>query len=207
MQVIYLVRHATPDWNNYQLPYHLPPGPPLSAQCLQEAEELGQYLLSTRPHRLITSPFERCLKTAQIISEITEAQVEVAPGIGEVQPGETEENLRIRVGQVLEEALEAPDHLGPIVLVTHGSPVASLLSLLGMGADDLRSHRTFDHGNPVPPAGAWRAVRADSNPADSYPADSNPGDSNAGDNNPEAANPVWELTLVYVPDSSNQGSS
>jgi broad specificity phosphatase PhoE len=186
MQVIYLVRHATPDWNNYQLPYHLPPGPPLSTAGLQEAEKLGEYLLSTRTRRLITSPFERCLRTAQIVSGITEALVEVAPGIGEVQPGETEENLRLRVGQVLDEALRGNEHPSPIVLVTHGSPVASLLSLLGMGADDLLNHRTFDHGNPVPPAGAWRAVREDYNPEDSYPN--------------------WELTLVFVPDSGNQVS-
>ena len=45
-QQIYLIRHATPDWTRKDIPYHLPPGPPLIEQGLAEAQALAAFLLS-----------------------------------------------------------------------------------------------------------------------------------------------------------------
>ena len=36
-QVLYLARHATPDWNMRDIRYDIPPGPPLVPQGEEEA--------------------------------------------------------------------------------------------------------------------------------------------------------------------------
>jgi broad specificity phosphatase PhoE len=178
-QVIYLIRHASPDWNDHEKPYHLAPGPTLSPAGVQEAEKLGEYLKPTGVCHLITSPLERCMRTAHIVSTITGAQIDVDPSLCEVQPGESEDSLRIRVGHVLDEVLRDSGKSTLIALITHGSPIASLLSLLGLNDNEIRHYRTVYQNNPLPPAGAWRAVRKD-------------------------RNSDWDLSLVFVPGSNNQ---
>ena len=63
--IIYLARHATPDWSRTDLPYHLLPGPPLVPQGEAEAAELGRFLREAGVSRLYTSPLERARRTAE----------------------------------------------------------------------------------------------------------------------------------------------
>ena len=48
---------------------------------------------------------------------------------------------------------------GAIALVTHGGPIMTLLSALGIDDRTMESLRIYDHRNPVPPAGVWELTR------------------------------------------------
>ena len=171
-QQLDLIRHATPDWNRKDIPYHLPPGPPLTEQGLAEAQALAYFLRQAEIKYIYCSPLERCLKTAEIVSEAVGAPVEVVQGLMELQPGEETASIRDRVYPAFEKASVHSQESGPVALITHGGPVDFLLSALGLEVSPLR---IFDHRNVVPPAGAWLACRQDT----SQP---------------------WELRLVFKPD-------
>jgi broad specificity phosphatase PhoE len=160
MTSIYLIRHATPDWSRKDIPYHLPPGPPLTGVGRAEAEALGAFLHAAGVRRLFASPLERSLHTAQIAAALAQAQVQVDERLMEIQPGETADSLRQRLWPVFEMVSAdgaAPD--SPVGLVTHGGPIAALLGSLGMDAATLATYTRFDHGNPLPPAAAWLVAR------------------------------------------------
>ena len=176
--VIYLIRHATPDWSRSDLAYHVPPGPPLVEQGCQEAQTLGDFLRGAGVRRLFTSPLERCQATAEIAAAEARLTVQVEEGLIEWQPGEDQATVTARVWPVFEAALKAGDADGPVGLVSHGGPIAMLLLALGMGEAALAAQRCFDRGNPLPPAGAWEVRKA--------------GD---GDG--------WRLRLAFVPGESD----
>lgn len=160
---LYLVRHASPDWNRRDIPYHLPPGPPLTAQGLAEAEALGVFLRMANVHRLLSSPLERCHHTAQIAARITGAPVEVVDGLQEWQPHENKETVLARAMPVVEQAwqwtLRQNGAGGAIALLTHGGPIMALLSALGIDDQTVERLRIYDHRNLVPCAGAWEVSR------------------------------------------------
>lgn len=161
---VYIIRHASPDWTRNDIPYHLPPGPPLVKQGLEEAHALGSFLKEAGVSLLLTSPLERCQRTAEIASREANATVQVIPELMEIQPGEDREHMRRRLMPVFERAAEESHCNGAVALVTHGEPTAVLLRALGMSEERLGKQRIFDHGNPLPPSGAWEAVRPDSQP-------------------------------------------
>jgi len=171
---VYIVRHASPDWTRDDIPYHLPPGPPLVEQGLEEARALGSFLKEAGVRLLLTSPLERCQHTAQIAAREANAGVQVMPELMEKQPGENWEHMHHRLMPVFERAAEESRHNGAVALVTHGEPAAVLLHSLGMSEARLEKQRIFDHGNPLPPSGAWLAARQDSQPD-------------------------WNLRIVYLP--------
>lgn len=154
--IIYLIRHALPDWTCKDIPYHQPPGPPLTQQGIQEAERLGGYLEQAGVQRLFASPLERALHTAQIVSQIMGVPYEIQDGLIEWQPGDTEEVVTRRIWPVFELASQLSREVGPVGLVTHGGPIAMLLQALGMSAQTLAAQRVFDHSNPLPTAGVWK---------------------------------------------------
>jgi len=176
MTSIYLIRHATPAWSRKDIPYHLPPGPPLTEQGRAEAEALGAFLHAAGVRRLFASPLERCLHTAQIAAPLAGASLQVDERLIEIQPGETTAALYRRLWPVFEAASSngAAAH-GLVGLVTHGGPIAALLGGLGMDAATLAGYARFDHGNPLPPAGAWQVCR------------------------PDAAAP-WQWRLAFIPE-------
>jgi broad specificity phosphatase PhoE len=158
--IIYLSRHASPDLTRTDLVYHLPPGPPLTPRGQAEAQSLGTFLKQVKISRIYSSPLERCLATAHIVSEITGAPVEVLKQLTELQPGEDNDSLYSRLWPVFERAANELSDGRPAVLITHGGPVAFLLAALGMDEVTLNQNLTFDHRNPLPPAGAWEISRA-----------------------------------------------
>ncbi len=172
-RTLYLIRHATPDWNRKDIPYHLPPGPPLTELGLAEAEALGVFLQSTGIARLYASPMERACHTAQIAADLSGAALQVDERLMEWQPGDTNDAVWGRLSSLVDQALaEAGDH--PVGLVSHGAPVGVILLNLGLSSEGLARSRTFDHNNPLPPAGAWVAKQ------------DQPGD-------------PWQLELVFKP--------
>jgi 2,3-bisphosphoglycerate-dependent phosphoglycerate mutase len=160
MQTLYLIRHATPDWSRKDIPYELPPGPPLTDLGKAEAQALGHFLAARQPGPWLTSPLERCLKTAEIASRQAGAPtIQIAPELAEIRPGEPEEAVRLRLNEVLETALAAIHNGNAPLLFTHGGPVALLLEVLGMDPKTVKSQLIYDRGNPLPPAGVWLAQR------------------------------------------------
>jgi broad specificity phosphatase PhoE len=136
---------------------------------------LGAFLLQAGVRRLVASPLERCLDTAQIAAAVAGATVEVNPDLGEWLPGEAVDSIRARFWPVFDMACSHASATSPLALVTHGGPIAFLLEELGMSRETLLSHRIYDHRNPLPPAGAWQVTR----PAPGAP---------------------WELRLAFVPE-------
>lgn len=159
METVYLVRHATPDWSRTDLIYYLPPGPPLTEQGRMEAQALGDFLSRLEIARVYSSPLERCLQTARIAAGVARKPWQVAPGLAEWRPGETEEDIKKRFVPALYDAISTTKETGATVLVTHGGPIGVLLLELGMDLPTLYTHRIFDRRNPLPPAGAWKACR------------------------------------------------
>jgi broad specificity phosphatase PhoE len=164
-QSLYLIRHATPDWSRKDIPYHIPPGPPLTAQGQTEAQALGAFLISAGVCRLYTSPLERCHNTAQIAADIAGIPWQMDEALIEWQPGDTTASVQERLSGLVDCILHADLAAGPVGLVTHGGPVGALLMHLGMEEQHLNQYKTFDHGNPLPPAGAWQAERSRSDEA------------------------------------------
>lgn len=180
MSKLFLIRHASPDWNRPDLPYFIPPGPPLSPQGLAEAQALAGFLQTTGVQRLLTSPLERCMHTAQIVSAATGAPWQIIDGLREWQPHENKEIVLGRalpiVEQAWQEIIGSNGAGGPVALFTHGGPILALLSALGIDDATLETLRIYDHRNPLPPAGVWQLSEGD------------PGDYAGRD-----------LRLVYVP--------
>lgn len=175
MLLIYIARHATPNWDIKDIPYHIPPGPPLTQTGLAEAEALGAFLSSVNVRRIYTSPLERCLNTAQIASCITGAPYEVWNGLMEAQPDETEESLHARAWPVFETACRESQQMGAVCLVAHGAQATRFLKDLGMDDETYKAYcDRFDHANPIPPAGAWRVTQ-------------------------EESDQPWKLELVFLP--------
>lgn len=160
MQTLYLIRHATPDWSRKDIPYELPPGPPLTDLGLSEAEALGHFLSERQSGPWFSSPLERCLRTAEIASRrFGSPTIQVSDELAEIRPGEPEMEVRQRLSGALDTALAAADGGNVPLLFTHGGPVALLLEKLGMDPWEVNRQRIYDRGNPLPPAGVWQAQR------------------------------------------------
>ena len=57
--MLYLARHATPDWNMRDIRYDIPPGPPLVPQGEAEAAQLGEFLRQAGVVQIYVSPLVR----------------------------------------------------------------------------------------------------------------------------------------------------
>ncbi len=175
IQNLFLIRHATPDWDRKDLTYYIPPGPPLSEEGMEEAMMLAEFFQFSNLHHVYTSPIERCLETARTIAQKNRVPLQIEYGLSEHRPEESHSDVQKRLLPVFNRAIDEAGQ-GPVALITHGSPIAIILSQLGMPPntlDDLRMR--FDRHNPAPPAGVWEAVR-----------------SGVG----------WKLELVFVPNDT-----
>jgi broad specificity phosphatase PhoE len=148
-EILYLIRHATPDWNRKDISYYLPPG-------------LANFFQFSGLKHVYTSPMERCLMTAKAIAGQNGIILQIEPGLSEHRPEESRTDVQKRLTPIFEKAVrEAVE--SPVALVTHGSPIEILLDQMGISSIELNELKTrFDHHNPAPPAGVWEAVRSGS---------------------------------------------
>ena len=152
-EIVYIVRHAAPQPGT-GIRYDVPPGPPLSAEGRAEAQRTAAFLADKEITRILSSPLVRARDTAGIIGQTLHVQPVEDARLAEHHADETFE----RVTDRLRAFWEANYGEGaPWALVTHGSPVRALLTILGDGQIDLSSYN-FD-SNIVPTAGVWRAER------------------------------------------------
>lgn len=154
---IFLIRHATPDWNRTDISYDIFPGPPLTRKGENEAEALAAFLESEGVRKLYHSPFARAAKTAQIIAAINHIPCVEESRLAEWNVREeTELEVRRRMKTLFDQSLAEAAEIGSIGLVSHGGPIALLLQELGIDSKELAMYRTrFDTTNPLPPAGVW----------------------------------------------------
>ncbi|MGL4651060.1 MAG: histidine phosphatase family protein, partial [Caldilineaceae bacterium] len=153
---VLIARHATPDWSRRDIPYDIPPGPPLTAQVEAEAEKLGSFLREQGVRKIYASPLVRTLKTAEIAARVAGAPVAVAHEIAEWRRDENEALVLERVRSFWLRAVSESRTRGPVTIVTHGGCVLAMLNWLGLPAGEINHYRDqFDHRNPLPPAAAW----------------------------------------------------
>ena len=158
MMNVFLIRHASPDWERRDIPYDIHPGPMLTPKGEKEAEALAEFLQSQGLVRLYHSPFERAAMTAKIVAARNGIPAVEEPGLAEWRSfDEPESQVRLRMGSVFERAARESRDGGPTGLVSHGGPIALLLQDLGLDRDELAKFRSmFDTTNPLPPAGVWQ---------------------------------------------------
>jgi broad specificity phosphatase PhoE len=158
---IFLIRHASPDWDRRDIPYDIHPGPMLSAKGQTEAGALADFLGSQGVVKLYHSPFERAATTARIVAAANGIPAVEEPGLAEWRMvDEPESSVRKRMVSVFERAVQESEASGPNGLVSHGGPIALLLQELGIDKNELAQYRTkFDTTNPLPPAGAWEVEK------------------------------------------------
>lgn len=158
--VVYLARHATPDWNRKDIRYDIAPGPDLVPQGQAEAAQLGEFLRRAGVTRLVASPLVRTRRTAEIAGAISGAPVMIDDAVTEYSHEDNDQIVYARFWPRFAALFaEAAAH-GPIAIVTHGGPVRVMLEQLGANRDELWHYRRqFDHQNPLPPAAAWQVTR------------------------------------------------
>ena len=158
--VIYLARHATPDWSRTDIPYDIPPGPPLTEQGEAEARLLGEFLQDAQARHVFASPLERTQRTAQLGGEPLGLTHTTDHAIAEYRRDENDAGVFTRLMPAMEQAWALAKAEGPVVFVTHGGCVRVLLEKLGVLPDAIMHYRRqFDHQNPAPPAGVWAFTR------------------------------------------------
>lgn len=158
--VIYLARHATPDWNRRDIRYDVAPGPDLVPQGEAEAARLGEFLRDAGVTRIVASPLVRTHRTAEIAGAIAGARVTVNEAVREYAREENDDIVFARFFPLLESILSDATVDGPLAIVTHGGPVRVMLERLGLPSDEIWHYRRqFDHQNPLPPAAAWEVTR------------------------------------------------
>jgi len=154
--LIYLIRHATPDWSRTDIRYDVPPGPPLTAQGEAEATKLGEFLHTAGVRKIYASPLERTQRTAALAAQAGSIPVIEALELAEWKRGESETEILARFTPFWTNAWAESTDGGPIAFVTHGGPIRMLLQHLKLDQAEIDFYRRqFDRDNPVPPAGAW----------------------------------------------------
>lgn len=160
---IFLLRHASPNWERRDIPYDILPGPELLPKGEQEALALAEFLKPEGLARLYYSPFERAARTALIVAAANDIPAIEEKGLSEWRGvEESERQVRARMSALFERVVEESMEMGPIGLVSHGGPIGVLLEELGMSKEMLSPYRRmFDTTNPLPPAGAWQVEKID----------------------------------------------
>ena len=143
----------------YDVPYAVPPGPPLSVLGEAEALRLRAFLRPAGIACIHASPFLRAHRTAEVLAGDS-LPIVLETKLGEWRADERARDVAARLETVLAAVLGTHAQAGAICLVSHGGPIAVLLRKLGMDRAVVDAHcRTYGGATPMPPAGVWRATR------------------------------------------------
>lgn len=154
--IVYLARHATPDWHRTDIRYDVAPGPDLVPQGEAEAAQLGDFLHRAGVTRIVASPLVRTRRTAEIAGAIAGAPVIIDDAVREYSREENDQLVYARFLPALSTLLAEAAFTGPVAIVTHGGPIRVMLENLGLDRNELWHYRRqFDHQNPLPPAAVW----------------------------------------------------
>jgi 2,3-bisphosphoglycerate-dependent phosphoglycerate mutase len=148
---LYLVRHGQPV-TAPSIPYNTLPGPELSARGREEAAQAAAFLADRGVEQLLGSPFARAAQTAELLAERLGLPLTLTALLQEHGPGESFEQVRERIGELLAAANDSPH--ARVALVAHGSPIRAALLDLSNDKIDLSKH-VYAGGNPAPTCGIW----------------------------------------------------
>lgn len=130
---LYIFRHGQTYFSKNHIPY----GDKVeSAEILDEGipviKRLAEHLKKLPTDRNFTSPFLRCVKTSQIVSEITGKQFEVDQDLRDWDP--RTEAVQQVINRILDfcKLLETKNQ-GSIAICTHGYPIGALISYFTKG--------------------------------------------------------------------------
>ena len=157
LEELFLVRHAAPD-RATGVPYHIHPGPPLTAIGEREAAATGAWLRDRGIEQLLSSPFIRTRVTAEAIARELELPLAFTEALREGAPGEKMDQIRARMAELLAQLDDSA--LRCVALVSHGAPIRALLEYTTGLRIDLKPH-VYDYGNCSPTAGVWHGRRGD----------------------------------------------
>ena len=90
MTTILLIRHAQNDWVKKKRLAGWLPDVHLNQAGIEQAESLAERLAGLPIEAIYCSPLERCVETAQIVSQPHNLEVQTMPEIGEVRYGRWE---------------------------------------------------------------------------------------------------------------------
>jgi 2,3-bisphosphoglycerate-dependent phosphoglycerate mutase len=155
LKELYIVRHGHPQPNTGLL-YDRVPGPALSDIGRAEAHVTAMFLLNRGIEQVFTSPLERTLGTARIITAELCLPLTVEEALAEHRSTEKFDEVKARLRAFLSQIDARP--WSSVALVTHGSPIKALLLMLSNETLDLSKH-IYPNGNHVPTAGVWHASR------------------------------------------------
>lgn len=157
---VYLIRHATPDRTRRDIPYDVPPGPPLSPEGRQEAYLMAAHLANAGIRQIFASIMDRAHETATILGTTLGRPVLHEPALLEIPNGTRLADIHDRMVDMWQRLVLATTSDGAIALVSHGGPITALLQTVVTPALDLDPFtRRFDSHNPLPPAGVWELTR------------------------------------------------
>jgi broad specificity phosphatase PhoE len=129
MTTFYILRHGETKESRDKTDYgeHI-----FDETLLKEAkkplEKMGHYLKELTTDLNVSSPYERCRETVDIISEISGKQFIFDDRLDEVNIDESNDNLETRVKSLLNEIIDK-DYQN-ILICTHGGVIAFLKQLI-----------------------------------------------------------------------------
>ncbi len=174
----YFIRHGKTDWNRQGL-LQGSTDIPLNDEGIQQAHDAAQLLkvFNIAIETIISSPLQRALKTAEIIStylgkpiiiidEVKEAcggVLEGNPGSGgtvfpRLQRGEFFENAECYpclIKRVLSGIHQALQHLGPVLIVAHGGVYRVLQEIFGIENTSIPNATPIELVPPTQPDMPW----------------------------------------------------
>ncbi len=155
LKEFYIVRHGHPQLGT-GIAYDRVPGPPLSDIGRAEAQATAQFLVNRNIEEIYSSPLDRALGTARIISATLDKPLLIDPDLAEHRSDEKFQDVKSRARQFL--ARIDAEAESTVAIVTHGSPIKAFLQILSFDMIDLTRY-VFPNGNHSPTAGVWHASR------------------------------------------------
>ncbi len=152
--LIYLIRHATVDRTS-PTSYHTLPGPSLTAEGIKQSEATARLLDRSGIERVVSSPMRRCVMTAEPICRIVGVPLQTDADLGEVQHGEPDAEVAVRMLRASLTQLDA----STVALVSHAAPLEQLM--LALTRNQLVLPMSDRHGARVAAGGVWQLVRRD----------------------------------------------
>src|SRR5688572_19684745 len=131
-KMIYLIRHAAPQ-DGTGIRYDIAPGPSLSPNGRQEARAVADFLAERGIEVVIHSPLDRTSQTAAILAEGLGLTPDIDERLAEHHREEKPEDVRARVQALWQDVMDRPEQV--IALVSHGSPLKSLIEWLTDGRE------------------------------------------------------------------------
>ncbi len=131
--VVFLARHATPDWNRKDIRYDVAPGPPLVPEGEEEARTLGSYFCA-RPACAQSLPARLsalCARQNWPVQVAGAASARSKPASQNIAARRTTTRYSHATTTCSSRYGREAEKTGPVAIISHGGPVRVMLERLG----------------------------------------------------------------------------